>query len=102
MGAVIIKGNKLGKGRPKGSVNNADIKAKIKTFLEDIAVEDIPVFYKLLKPSEKARFIPALMEFVIAKQRETKLEFTPLEISENESIVYKIPEAFQTPVKCLN
>jgi len=70
------KGNKLGKGRPKGALNqlNADSKTKLHEIYEEDLLSTFREDLKELKPNERIQVFLKLTEFFVPKLRATYME----------------------------
>lgn len=77
------KGNKLGKGRPKGSKNSNNIKDLLKDFLE-FNIPNLQKYFDGLEDSQKVKAILDLMPYYVPKRKsievieEEKVEEEPL------------------------
>lgn len=62
-------------GRPKGSVNNKELKGKIKNLLTNYMNDDLlQKDWKALSPSERIKAVGFLSSYVITKKKEVHVD----------------------------
>ncbi|OZI09332.1 hypothetical protein BWI93_04540 [Siphonobacter sp. BAB-5385] len=82
------KGKPKTGGRKPGALNKttADIKARIKTFI-DQKFEDISAAIELMEPKDQVAAYLKFMEYILPKQRETKLDISSLSEEELDELL---------------
>ena len=81
MQTPFIPGNKLGQGRPKGSINKGDLVLELRAHVKTLGIDAVKAFWgswqQITDPIEKARLAVQFMEFLYPKLRHHQLEMSP-------------------------
>lgn len=96
---MFEKGNKIGKGRPKGSPNKStsEIKEKFQLLLDD-NLPDIQEWIDDLESKDKIRVILDLASYVIPRIKASEIKFEP----EPTQPLFLMPEEFEAMKKISN